>query len=65
MTFAQTEVHVQNNSSAPGQNGRISQKTVWNAFSWMKSFVFPDSNSPKFVPKGPVDNKSASVKVIA
>ena len=39
----------------------ISQTTFSNAFSWMRSFVL----RLKFVPKGPIDNKSALVKLMA
>ena len=41
----------------------ISQTTFLNAFSWMNSFVF--WISLKFVPKGPIDNTTALVQVMA
>ena len=45
----------------------ISQTTFSNAFSWMKIFVFQFSIriSLKFVPKGPINNKSVLVQVMA
>ena len=39
----------------------ISQTTDWNAFSRMKSFPI----LLKFDPKGPIDNKSVLVQVMA
>ena len=41
----------------------ISQTTFSNAFSWMKSFVF--WLSLNFVPEVPIDNKPASVQIMA
>ena len=43
----------------------ISQTTDWNAFSWMKSFFILIPVSLKFVPKGPIDNKSVLVQEMA
>ena len=43
----------------------VSQTIFSNAFSWMKNFVFFVLISLKFVPKGPIDNKSVLVKVMA
>ena len=43
----------------------ILQTTFLNAFSWMKSFVFRFKISLKLVPKGPIDNQSALVQVMA
>ena len=39
-------------------------QTFANAFSWKKSLYF-DKNSLWFVSKGPIDNKSVSVEVLA
>ena len=41
----------------------ISQTTISNAFLWMESIVI--HNSLKFVPYGPIDNRSALVQVMA
>ena len=42
------------------------QTTFSNAFSWLKSFFFFIIRiSLKFVPKGPIDNKSALIQVMA
>ena len=43
----------------------ISQTTFPNALSWMKKFVLSIRISLKFVPKGPMDDKSALVQVMA
>ena len=40
-----------------GRNSRISKTTVSSAFSWMK--IYSVQISPKFVPKGSIDNSAA------
>ena len=39
--------------------------TISNALSWMNSFFILIPISLKFVPKGPIDNMSALVRVLA
>ena len=43
----------------------ISQTMFSNEVSWIKIFLFLIRISLKFVPKGPVDNESALVQVMA
>ena len=43
----------------------ISQTTVSNALSWMKSFFISIRISLKIVHKSPIDNKAALVQVMA
>ena len=43
----------------------ILQKTLSNAFLWMKSFFISIQISLKFVPKGSIDNKAVFVQVMA
>ena len=38
---------------------------IFKSFSWMKSFLISIPISPKFVPNGPIVNKSALVQVMA
>ena len=43
----------------------IPQRSFSSTFSWMKKFWILIRISPKFVFKGPIDNKSALVQVMA
>ena len=43
----------------------ILQTTFPKAFSSMKKFEFDSEVSLNFVPKGPIDNKSAIVQIMA
>ena len=43
----------------------FSQTIVSDAFSWMKSSVFWEIISLNSVPKGPIDNNSALVQIMA
>ena len=43
----------------------ISQTTFSSAFSWKKNVWFPIKISQKFVPKGPINNISALVQIMA
>ena len=45
--------------------GAFTQTIFSDAFSWMKSCVFFIKISPKFVPKSPIDNNTALVKIMA
>ena len=43
----------------------IFQTTLLNALSWKKNIELSVKNSPKFVPKGPIDNIQALVQIMA
>ena len=49
----------------PRQNGRHFADDILNAFSWMKTIFYFDSNILKFVPRGPAHDKSSLVQVTA
>ena len=52
------------NTSRPRQKmAAVSQTTFSNAFSWMKMFI-SIKISPKFVPKGPINNIPALVQIM-
>ena len=53
------------NSSSPRQNGRHFTYDIFKCIFVNEKFCILIRISPKFVPKGPIDNKSASVQVMA
>ena len=53
------------NLSPPGQTGRHFADNVFKYIFMNEKFCISIQISPKFVPKGPIDNKSALVQVMA
>ena len=53
------------NSSLPGQNGRHFADDIFECIFMNEKFFILIQISLKFVPKGPNDNKSALVQVMA
>ena len=49
----------------PRQNGRHFSDDILGAFSWMKMFEFRIKFHKKFLPKGPINNISALVQIMA
>ena len=53
------------NSSPPGQNGRHFADVIFKPISLKENVEISIQISLKFVPKGPIENKSALVQVMA
>ena len=53
------------NSSPPGQNDRHFAEDLFKCIFVNEKFYISIRNSLKFVPKGPINNKSALVQVMA
>ena len=53
------------NSSPPGQNGRRFEDDIFRCIFMKEKFCILTKISLKFVPKGPIDNNPALVKIMA
>ena len=57
--------HLCGNSSPPEQNGRHFTDDIFKYISTNEKFCISIQISLKFIPRGPIDNKSAMVPVMA
>ena len=57
--------HVRINLSSPGQNGRHFADDIFICIFLNEKFCILIRMSPKLIPKGPIDNKWALVRVMA